>query len=120
MGVAGVILYCLLTSGLRGMPGWAAGNLVIGGILGITFRLSKKIRPAWGRIAVNAAAVAVSVAAGILLVKSLTESLLYSQPLLLRIGKNLYAFAADIFVLEFSLPVCMSLDIPIRKTLRMG
>ena len=28
IGVFGVILYCLLTSGLRGMPGWAAGNVV--------------------------------------------------------------------------------------------
>ena len=31
--MVGVILYCLLTSGLRGMPGWAAGNVVIGVIL---------------------------------------------------------------------------------------
>ena len=27
VGTLGVILYCLLISGLRGMPGWALGNL---------------------------------------------------------------------------------------------
>ena len=30
VGALGVVLYCLLTSGLRGMPGWAMGNVVIG------------------------------------------------------------------------------------------
>ena len=30
VGSLGVILYCMLTSGLRGMPGWALGNVVIG------------------------------------------------------------------------------------------
>ena len=29
VGTLGVVLYCVLISGLRGMPGWAAGNVVI-------------------------------------------------------------------------------------------
>ena len=35
VGSLGVVLYCLLTSGLRGMPGWAIGNLVIGLAVGL-------------------------------------------------------------------------------------
>ena len=27
VGTLGVVLYCVLISGLRGMPGWAAGNV---------------------------------------------------------------------------------------------
>ena len=38
VGFMGVILYCLVISGLRGMPGWAAGNIVIGLALGLLFR----------------------------------------------------------------------------------
>ena len=51
-----------------------------------------------------------SVALGILGVKSVTESLLYSQPYLLRVGKNAYAFVADTFMLIVSLPICLALD----------
>ena len=29
-GTLGVVLYCLVINGLRGMPGWALGNIVIG------------------------------------------------------------------------------------------
>ena len=41
VGTLGVVLYCLLISGLRGMPGWALGNAVIGILLGLTFRRTK-------------------------------------------------------------------------------
>ena len=34
VGTLGVFLYCLLTGGLRGMPGWILGNVVIGIICG--------------------------------------------------------------------------------------
>ena len=44
VGVAGVILYCLLTGGLRGMPGWAAGNVVIGIALGVLFQGIGKVQ----------------------------------------------------------------------------
>ena len=110
VGIAGVILYCLLINGLRGMPGWAIGNAVIGIITGLTFRQTKKMRGTWLRAAINFLAIAVSTALGILILKSFTECLLYGQPMLVRMGKNVFAFVADIFVLEFSLPICMSLD----------
>ena len=119
VGVLGVVLYCLLTSGLRGMPGWAVGNLAIGIIVGLTFKLTKKMNKTWLQAIINFAAIAVSTAIGILILKSLTECILYAQPMLVRMGKNVFAFAADVFMLEFSLPVCMAVDKPIRKTLKL-
>ncbi len=119
VGVVGVVLYCLLTSGLRGMPGWAIGNLVIGIIVGLTFKLTKRMKKTWLQAVINFLAIAVSTAIGILVLKSLTECILYAQPMVVRMGKNVFAFVADIFVLELSLPICMSLDKPIRKMLRM-
>ncbi len=120
VGVAGVILYCLLTSGLRGMPGWAIGNLVIGIIVGLTFKLTKKLKKNWLRAVVNFIAIALSTALGILILKSLTECILYGQPMLVRMGKNVFAFVADVFMLEFSLPICMSMDKIIRKSLNIA
>lgn len=118
VGVAGVILYCLLISGLRGMPGWALGNLIIGIIVGLTFKVTKS----WGKTGLKAGlnfiAIAVSTAIGILIIKSLTESILYSQPMAVRMGKNVFAFVADIFVLEISLPICMSVDKHLQKILK--
>ena len=42
-GTLGVVLYCLVINGLRGMPGWALGNLVIGLCIGPAFRASKRV-----------------------------------------------------------------------------
>lgn len=115
VGVLGVVLYCLVISGLRGMPGWALGNAVIGVALGLTFRWTKGMRRTGVRAAVNAAAIALSVTVGILGLKSLTEHVLYLQPFAVRVGKNVYAWAADLFVLLLSLPICMTLDKTVRK-----
>lgn len=119
VGVVGVILYCLLTSGLRGMPGWAFGNLVIGIVVGITFKYTKILSKTWTKAIINFLAIALSTALGILIIKSLIECALYSQPMILRMGKNIFAFVADVFVLEISLPICMSLDKPIKKILKL-
>ena len=119
VGVVGVIFYCLLISGLRGMPGWAIGNLIIGITVGLTFKFTKRTDKKWLRAVLNFLAVAVSTALGILILKSFTECLLYAQPRVVRMGKNIFAFVADIFVLEFSLPICMSLDKPIKKILKL-
>ena len=109
-GTLGVVLYCLVINGLRGMPGWALGNIVIGVILGLAFKATKPMKNGVIRTALNIAAIAVGVALGILLVKSLTESLLYAQAMAVRIGKNMTAFVADLVVLVVSLPVCVALD----------
>lgn len=110
VGCLGVILYCVLTSGLRGMPGWALGNLLIGIACGIAFRRIKEISSPWGRRALMAAVIILSTAVGILGIKSLTECLLYAQPMMVRVLKNSYAFVADIVVMIVSIPVCEMLD----------
>ena len=114
-GTLGVVLYCLLINGLRGMPGWALGNVFIGLIMGAAFRMTRRMEKPLLKTVLNIAAIAVGVAVGILLVKSLTECLLYAQPMAVRIAKNVYAFVADLVVLIASLPVCMVLDTTVRK-----
>lgn len=113
VGTFGVILYCILTSGLRGMPGWTVGNLVIGILLGISFKMTKKLRPA-AFYAINTIVVAASTFLGIMIVKSLVECLLYSQPMILRMGKNAYAFVADVAILVISLFFCKLLGKTIK------
>lgn len=110
VGCVGVVLYCLLTSGLRGMPGWVVGNLAIGVIVGLTFRYTKTLQKTWLKSTLNFCAIAFSVALGILVLKSLTECVLYTQPMAVRMAKNVFAFVADIVVLEASLPLCMLMD----------
>ncbi len=111
----GVVLYCLITSGLRGMPGWAIGNLVIGLIVGLTCKMTSKMKNQWLRHLIIGASVLVSVAAAMLGVKSLVEALLYTQPLALRVAKNTYAFVADAVVMMISLPICVSLKGVLNK-----
>ncbi len=109
VGGIGVIFYCLLTSGLRGMPGWAAGNLVIALLVGIACKITKRINKQWLRYVLIGFTIVISVAIAMLGVKSIIESLLYSQPMWLRVMKNSYAFVADTVVMIISLPLCESL-----------
>ena len=109
VGGLGVVLYYLLTGGVRGMPGWAIGNLVIGLFVGLTCKITLKLKNEWMRHVVIGVSIVVSVAIGMLAVKSTIESILYAQPMFLRIVKNSYAFVADVIVMIISLPVCLSL-----------
>ena len=118
VGALGVVLYCIIISGMRGMPGWALGNAVIGIGLGLSFAGSKKLEPVPLRLAVQAGAVVLFTAAGILGVKSLVDSLIRSQPFLVRAGMNLSAFIADVAVLLLSLPICRLLDPYAKKLLK--
>lgn len=106
VGTLGVILYCLLINGLRGMPGWTLGNIIIGICLGLAFKLSKKIESKILKYLILVLFVVLGTAIGILGVKSLTEVILYAQPFLVRTASNIYAFVADVFVLIFSIPIC--------------
>lgn len=117
-GSLGVVTYCLLTSGLRGMPGWALGNVLIGLILGIAFSATKCAKNGFLQWTLNFIAVIVAVAAGILAVKSYVECILYAQPFLFRAAKNLYAFIADVILLLVSLPVCARMDAYLQKHMR--
>ncbi len=114
-GTLGVVLYCLVINGLRGMPGWALGNVVIGICLGLTFRMTKQMKNRVLATTLCVAAIVAGTALGILGIKSITESILYGQPFIVRVGKNVYAFIADVVVLIVSLPICMMLDKTARK-----
>ena len=118
VGALGVVLYCLLTSGLRGMPGWALGNVVIGLGLGLTFKAAGGMKNKGAQYALWVGAAILFTALGILGVKSLIDSLIKSQPFLVRAGMNLYAFAADAAVLILSLPLCPLLDKTAQKLLK--
>lgn len=118
VGCLGTFLYCLLINGMRGMPGWVIGNLVIGIVIGLTFKKTKTMEKTWLKALINFLAIAASTAVGILILKSLTECILYAQPMAVRMGKNVFAFVADVFVLEISLPICMTLDKKFRKIVR--
>ena len=115
VGTLGVILYCLLTSGLRGMPGWVIGNIVIGIVLGLTFRYTRLMDNKYLRYFLCGVAVISSTFFGIFVLKSIVEMYLYSQPFLLRAANNIYAFIADVVVLLFAIPFCDMLDLKIRK-----
>lgn len=110
VGCMGVILYCVLTSGLRGMPGWTIGNLVIGIACGTAFIRLKKLETVRVRRALMVAVIVVATAVGILGLKSLTECLLYAQPMAVRVAKNSYAFIADVVMMIASIPVCELLE----------
>ena len=114
VGVLGVVIYCLLINGLRGLPGWAAGNMIIGLSIGLTCNVTQKMQSVVLRNTIIAVAVIISTAIGILGVKSIVETILYAQPMVVRVLKNIYAFIADVVVLIASLPICICL----RKTIR--
>ena len=114
-GTLGVVLYCLVINGLRGMPGWALGNVVIGICLGLAFHMAKQMNNRILATVLCVMAIVVGTALGILGIKSITESILYGQPFIVRVGKNIYAFVADVVVLIVSLPICMTLDKTARK-----
>lgn len=120
VGAVGVVIYCLLTNGLRGMPGWALGNVVIGLGLGVVFRATKKWPNKALQWALNALAVITFVAAGILVVKSGAEFVIYGQPFLFRMTKNMYAFIADVVLLLVSLPVCWKMDEYLHRYMRIS
>ena len=115
VGFFGVILYCVVISGLRGMPGWALGNIPIGLALGFYARAARKMRSRPLALVLAVPLTAAVCALGILGLKSLTESLLYLQPFAVRVGKNFAAFAADAAVLLLSLPLCWKLERPAQK-----
>lgn len=118
VGVLGVVIYCLLINGLRGLPGWAAGNMIIGLSIGLTCNVTQKMQSVVLRNTIIAVAVIISTAIGILGVKSIVETILYAQPMVVRVLKNIYAFIADVVVLIASLPICICLGKTIRALMK--
>lgn len=115
VGTLGVILYCFLINGLRGMPGWAIGNIFIGIISGFAFKKSRNIKNKLFSNGICLFGIFLGTAIGILGAKSFIEAILYAQPMLIRVAKNTSAFIADVIVLWFSIPLCKILDSHIQK-----
>ena len=114
----GVVLYCFLINGLRGMPGWAIGNIAIGLIAGCSFKAARNMKNKWIGRMICLVATIIGTAVGILLIKSGVESILYAQPIIVRMAKNITAFIADIVVLVISLPLCEIVDPHLQKIIR--
>lgn len=116
-GTLGVVLYCLLTNSLRGMPGWAVGNLVLGIIMGLTFKMVKKLNNTLLETIISSIVIIIATALAMLVIKSWVECLLYTQPFWLRATKNIYAFVADSFVIIISIPFCRLLNNNLNKNI---
>lgn len=115
VGTLGTIIYCVLIGGLRGMPGWAIGNIVLGLIIGYIFRLTKKLKKPMIEIVICIIGIIIATAVSILGVKSIVECVLYAQPFLVRVITNMYAFIADAFVICISIPICRLLEPHVKR-----
>lgn len=49
VGTMGVLIYCFLTCGLWGMPGWMLGNLIIGVLCGMVSKHVRSFKNIWIR-----------------------------------------------------------------------
>lgn len=115
VGVIGTILYCFIINGLRGLPGWAIGNVVIALMVGLSFHLGKKISNKIIKYIIYIFGIVIGCCFGILVTKSVVEHFLYAQPIIIRMMSNIYAFVADIVVLFISIPICEKMDIYIGR-----
>ena len=116
VGFFGVILYCLVGSlGFNGIPGWSAGNIFIGLIVGFALKYIKKVGNKVLQIVLTAVVAIAATFVGILLVKSLIDSIVVSQPFIVRFSKNLTSFVADAFMIVASLPICMLVEKSAQK-----
>jgi len=117
VGTIGVLLYCILIGGLRGLPGWAIGNMILGIVIGLNFKLVKKLKKPWLEDVISISVIIIATAIAILVVKSMVESILYYEPFLFRVVKNVYAFVADVVVIVISIPICRLLEPQIKSFL---
>ena len=107
IGFLGVILYCIIGGlGFNGMPGWSVGNIFIGLLVGLALKQIKKIENKTVQVILTAVVAIGATFIGIEIVKSAIDSVVVSQPFLVRFGKNMTSFIADAFVIVVSLPIC--------------
>lgn len=88
VGVIGCALESILFTAYGFSISWTAANLVIGLICGFAF---KRTRNYWIRLI----AIFISVAIGMIVVKTAIECPLYGIPIEVKIPKNVVAFIAD-------------------------
>lgn len=84
--------------------------------MALPLKLIKRLKNKLLQMLLTALAAAIGTFVGILFIKSLIDSIVVGQPFVVRFGKNVTSFAADIFVIVASIPICVLLDKPARKT----
>ena len=108
VGCFGTAIYCLLIGGMRGMPGWVLANIVIGLNVGLVLQMIRhevfqnKLIKYLSITAVTILAVGI----GIFGAKSILESIVYAQPVIVRMVINAPAFVTDTIVIVLSVPLC--------------
>ena len=114
VGFFGTLLYCILASSYNGMVGWVLGNAFIGFVLGMVFDKTKKMSNPLKAV-IDIAAMAISCAIGIILIKSLTETILFRVPILVRLSANSVPFVMDLIVMVVAYPVAILFDKRARR-----
>lgn len=99
IGILGTFLYCLIINGIKGLPGWAIGNVFVALIIGLAFHLGKKLSNKILKYTVYIMGIIFGCCLGILVMKSIVEYFIYAQPIIFRMANNIYAFVADVVVL---------------------
>ena len=119
VGTLGCILHCLAINGMRGMPGWALGNLFTGYVLGLLLPHTIKKPLIIPKIVLTTVIMVVTMAIAMFGIKSVTEVVLYGQPMWARMIKNSYALIANSVVLLASIPLVTALRAmtPVREWL---
>ena len=109
VGFFGTLLYCILASSYNGLVGWVLGNAFIGYVLGVVFDRTRNMNNPTKAI-IDIAAITVSCGIGIAVIKSLTETILFSVPFLVRISANWVPFVMDVIVMIVAYPVAVMFD----------
>ena len=109
VGFFGTLLYCLLVSSYTGLVGWTLGNTLMGYVLGTVFFKTKNMTSKT-KYVIDVAAIILSCFAGIVLIKSLTETVMFSVPLGLRFTANFVPFLMDVIVMLVAYPVAIMFD----------
>jgi heme A synthase len=115
VGSLGVVVYCVLINGLRGMIGWALANALIAIICGCAFRFISNIKHKYMRYILYVLCIVVSCFLGIIIVKSGVEWFLFKEPFVLRVIKNSYAFVADVIVMMLSVIVYKYISVMLKN-----
>lgn len=94
VGAVGCIFESLIFSGWFPL-GWFLGQIEIGIVCGIAFKLLQKVNKKWLRYALEIIIAAIAIAIGIIGIKTAIECYLYSIPLAVKLVSNGIAALAD-------------------------
>lgn len=101
VGGAGCVLNSLISSGWF-PPGWFVGNLVIGLVCGLIYKMARK-NPTRGRTVLAIITTFIAVFVGVGLIKTVIECHLYGIPFAVKLSKNSIAALMDSVVMSAGL-----------------